>query len=794
MLKLRDYQSVAIHSVFEAWRQGARSVVLVAPTGCGKRIIALWLMDYAAKAGRRVLFVGNRRLLVTQAQNDAERLGMDYGVIMSDAESGNPGSTNQLASIQTLESWYFTEKWSNELTGRGLPPADLVVVDECFSGETEILTPLGPRRIDQVRSGDVVFSAHGIGTVQSVSCRSIHEIYKLEISDGSVIECTAEHPFLTPDGWCPACNMEGKVAYGTEAMCLLWSSVHSEKMDGGQQSEEGRHCPDDPAGEKLGQAGLLLSILCKEITQPNEQPSGSAGCELQTQTNQAQAYQAWRQRAITALGTACAIARARGRVGSGADGQDRHGQDDQRLSDVLQDRPCQSVENDRDRAGRRQPHADLTERAGRQEDGVSGILRVVRVSHHQCQSARAVFNLHVSGHPSYFANGVLVHNCHTEENRYRQLLQLYPDSKFLGLTATPVGTEGRAIVPRPYDVLVEPIKNSELISQGFLLPTKVYAPSEPNIEGVKVVKRGEYNQNQLGRAVSECTVFADVYSEWDRHAGGRATVAFVPGIPFGRDLARQFNFILGAGSAYLIEAKTKHAEREEIFQKIVQGEARILVSCDVLKEGFDLPCLSCSIDLQPNSQLRSYWQKLGRIKRPFGEQQDALLLDFAGNYWKFPHPNQDPIWPQGEEDTQQVIKAARKAGDQTQPIMCPKCLFVRERGPVCPQCGHTAGEAIRRIRMGHGKLKEIPAIQKVQREKTEGEKLFAKWQGRLFGAMHSGLSFAQCSALFLKETGQQPRSHWPGAFERDSVNWRKCPKNYYHSTRELAIALRRTTP
>jgi DNA repair protein RadD len=149
-------------------------------------------------------------------------------------------------------------------------------------------------------------------------------------------------------------------------------------------------------------------------------------------------------------------------------------------------------------------------------------------------------------------------------------------------------------VPRPYDVLVEPIKNSELISQGFLLPTKVYAPSEPNIEGVKVVKRGEYNQNQLGRAVSECTVFADVYSEWDRHAGGRATVAFVPGIPFGRDLARQFNFILGAGSAYLIEAKTKHAEREEIFRRSFKEKQGYSFRVTYFKEGFDLPCLSCS--------------------------------------------------------------------------------------------------------------------------------------------------------------------------------------------------------
>lgn len=527
MLELRPYQTIAIHQVFDCWRGGARSVVLVAPTGCGKRVIALWLMDYAAKAGRRVLFVGNRRLLVTQAQNDAEKYEIPHGVIMADAEGGDPSSTNQLASIQTLESWYFYDsKWSSEVTGRGLPECDLCVVDEV----------------------------------------------------------------------------------------------------------------------------------------------------------------------------------------------------------------------------------------------------------------------------------------HTEAVRYRQLLDLYPRAKFLGLTATPVGTEGRSIVPQPYDVLVEPIKNSELIQQfrdtGIgLLPTVVYAPSEPNIEGVKIVRsktgeRGEYNQAQLGRAVHECTVFADVFAEWHRHARDRATVAFVPGIPFGRDLVRQFNDRLGPGAAHLIEAKTKHHEREEIFEAITTGGAKILVSVDVLKEGVDLPILSCGVDLQPNSQLRSYWQKLGRIKRPYrdqsGHQQDAVWLDFAGNYWKFTHPNQDPEWPQGEQTTQDAIKAARQAGTASQAIMCPKCGLVRERGPVCA-CGYRCQDPIRRIRMGNGQLREIPAVEHAKREKSESEKLYGKWQSQLYGALHAGRTYSQAARLYHQATGEYPKESWPFVFPKDHLDWRRRVRDQ-NTTRDLSLAFRRSKP
>jgi DNA repair protein RadD len=519
-IALRDYQVRAVHAVFAKWREGHKSVVLVAPTGMGKRIIALWLMEYAAEAGRRVLFVGNRRLLVTQAQNDAHKYGLDHGVIMADAEAGNAASTNQLASIQSLESWYFYESFSSIPTGRGLPPAELLIVDE--------------------------------------------------------------------------------------------------------------------------------------------------------------------------------------------------------------------------------GHQDL--------------------------------------------------------ERYRQLLAFYPDAKVLILTATPVGAEGRALVPQPYQVLVEPVKNSELIQRFLdtggpegLLPTRVFAPSEPNIEGVKIVKGQEYNQAQLGRRVHECTVFADVFGEWHRHAHDRATVVFVPGIPFGRDLVRQFNFLLGDGAAHLIEAKTKNYEREEIFDRIKCGGARLLVSCDVLREGFDLPVLSCGIDLQPNSQLRSYWQKLGRIKRPYQDQSQALWLDFAGNYWRFLHPNQDPTWPEGEETTQEALAKSRKDKGEPAPIMCPKCMFVRERGPTCPNCGHVAGELIRRIRMGDGRLEEIPVREKVHKEKSEDDKLLAKWHGKLYGAVHKGWTYKQASLMFHRETGQWPREGWPFVFGKDSVYWTDKPIDKFPTISKLANALRRRT-
>lgn len=387
------------------------------------------------------------------------------------------------------------------------------------------------------------------------------------------------------------------------------------------------------------------------------------------------------------------------------------------------------------------------------------------------------------------ADLLLIDEGHQCLDKYAKLRTFYPEAKLVSFTATPLGPDGRAIAPSPYEVLIEPVFNSQLIRDGWLLPTTVYAPSEPHLTGVKITK-GEYVQSQLGRAVQTCTLSADVFREWER-VGGRemATVVFVPGVAYGRDLERQFNYYLGGNKAHVIEAKTKPAERERILRGIADRGDGVLISVDVLREGFDLPLLQCAVDLQPNQQLRSYWQKLGRIKRPHGSQNKAVCLDFAGNYWRFPHPNEDPEWPQGEETSQERIQKQREAGKEAQPIMCPQCSLVRNRGDTCPGCGFKNPQAIRRVRMGNGELREMPAVT-TRRELGQEERLFNKWQGRLYAAIYCGHTFKQAAFFFHKETGQYPQEGWLGVHPQGDVKW-TLPVADYYDRRNLTIACSR---
>jgi len=365
------------------------------------------------------------------------------------------------------------------------------------------------------------------------------------------------------------------------------------------------------------------------------------------------------------------------------------------------------------------------------------------------------------------ADLVIVDECHQDVDAYEELFSYYPMAKKIGLTATPVGSSGRLLKP-PYEVMIEEVRNTELIRDGLLLPTEVFAPSEPNLEGIKLETVG---QNKLGKSVQECTVFADVFNEWAPFAD-RTTICFCPGVPYARDLVRQFNSRLGDGRAFLICAETKN--RDEIFDAVRSGRGKVLVSVDVLREGFDMPEVSCGIDLQPNAHLRTYWQKVGRIKRSHPGQDKAIWLDFAGNYWRFVHPNDDPDWELNENETTTERTARnREEGKEAQPIMCPRCSHVRKHGKVCPACGHECGEPTRRIRMGNGKLKNIPAIEKKKRQKTDAERKFGEWKGLLYGGLKSGRSLHSCAVIYRQKTGEWPCDNWPGVYPKDSMHWKR---------------------
>jgi superfamily II DNA or RNA helicase len=78
---------------------------------------------------------------------------------------------------------------------------------------------------------------------------------------------------------------------------------------------------------------------------------------------------------------------------------------------------------------------------------------------------------------------------------------------------------------------------------------------------------------------------------------------------------------------YLIPAitgQTKAKERKQILERFHSGEYSILVTCQVLNEGVDVPAASVGIVLSGTGSIKENVQRLGRILRKYGDKQAML--------------------------------------------------------------------------------------------------------------------------------------------------------------------------
>lgn len=114
---LRDYQSAAFDQAREHIRNGKRRILIVAPTGSGKTVLASAIMEMTRDKGRRANFVVDRLSLIGQTSETFDRYAVDHGVIQSDHPRYRPSQPIQICSVQTVSR-------------RGWPESHLDVFDE----------------------------------------------------------------------------------------------------------------------------------------------------------------------------------------------------------------------------------------------------------------------------------------------------------------------------------------------------------------------------------------------------------------------------------------------------------------------------------------------------------------------------------------------------------------------------------------------------------------------------------------------------------------------------------------
>lgn len=265
------------------------------------------------------------------------------------------------------------------------------------------------------------------------------------------------------------------------------------------------------------------------------------------------------------------------------------------------------------------------------------------------------------------------------------LVQKYPDVPMIGFSATPF-TRG---LGKTYEFgplfggIVKAATIPELIEKGFLVDANVYAPSAPDLSGVKTVA-GDYHEKQLGAAVDKPELIGDIVTHWLKLAGGKRTIAFATNIAHSKHIVESFTAV-GVRAAH-IDAYTPEAERRRIIDAFKAGEFEILSNCAILAEGFDCPAAEVMILARPTKSLVRHIQMAGRVLRPHEGKTFATILDHSGTTQRLGFVTDElPI----ELDDGKP----RKAGDgdkpeEVLPKECSNCHFLKPaKVHKCPACG-----------------------------------------------------------------------------------------------------------
>jgi DNA repair protein RadD len=273
---------------------------------------------------------------------------------------------------------------------------------------------------------------------------------------------------------------------------------------------------------------------------------------------------------------------------------------------------------------------------------------------------------------------------HIRARTYQRLLSAYPEAIVLGLTATPCRGDGRGL-GNAFDVLVECPPVAELIAAGFLVPTRVYAPSLPDLKGVRV-ERGDYVEKQLAERMDRGQLVGDIVTHWLRLAERRRTVIFATGVNHSVHLREEFR--RADVVAEHIDGTTPIAERDAILARLAAGTVEVVVNAMVLCEGWDCPEISCLVLARPTKHMGLYRQMVGRVLRPSPGKVDALILDHASAVFAHGFVEEPVVWTLAQDKrAENPIQTSRAMGRAPSLTTCPECSAVRLSGRPCTACG-----------------------------------------------------------------------------------------------------------
>ena len=324
---------------------------------------------------------------------------------------------------------------------------------------------------------------------------------------------------------------------------------------------------------------------------------------------------------------------------------------------------------------------------------------------------------------------IIIDEAHTVagSKEYRAVIATAKGVPVIGLSATPYARG----LGKHYDELGGPLFEHmtvaatipDLIDAGYLVDCDVYAPSEPDMTGIKQARNAfgdlDWTDADVGRAANKPELVGDIVTHWLRLAAGTPTVCFAANIAHSKHIVERFQ---AAGvSAEHIDCYTDADERRAILARMEAGETMVLSNVGILAEGWDFPACRTLILARPTRSLIRYIQMAGRVLRPHASKVRALILDHSGSVTRLGFPTEEfPL--ELDDGSPRDAKGGQEEREKPLPKACASCSYVKTVHK-CPVCGF-APERRANVDVRAGDL--VPITKKTKAPKMDKQDFYSQ--------------------------------------------------------------------
>ena len=300
---------------------------------------------------------------------------------------------------------------------------------------------------------------------------------------------------------------------------------------------------------------------------------------------------------------------------------------------------------------------------------------------------------------------------HATAGQWSRILDHWPSTYRLGVTATPCRLDGRGL-RGAFDAMVLGPSVADLTFAGFLSPARIYAPPVVADFASVRTRAGDYANDQAAAAMDRPTVTGDAIAHYQRITSGQQAIAFCCNVKHAVSVCDAFKT---AGiPAELLLGNTEN--REQVVADFAAHRTKVLVTVDVVSEGFDVPAASCAILLRPTQSLGLYLQQVGRVLRPALGKDAAVILDHVGNVTRHGFPDDPRDW--SLDDRMRRTRGTPAPSVRT----CPQCFAAFKPAPICPLCGAQCTPIKSRvIREIAGELQELKRTEQRTARREQGQ-------------------------------------------------------------------------